>query len=93
VLRRLKAGLGEDMLKVVFFEDMHADQRGMLSGIEDFLGIRHFDYPEDLLSQRVNESVSRPMPDWFAGLFADDIARINGELQAEGLTLPDSWHA
>ena len=91
VLRRMRGGLAEEQRKVIFYEDLHADQRGTLAGIEDFLGIPHFDYPQPLLDRRFTESVRHPMPDFFPGLFAEDIARIKDEVVAEGLTLPDSW--
>jgi len=92
-LRRMKAGLGAEELKVIFYEDLHADQRGMLASIEDFLGIRHVDYPTQILARRVNESASHPMPDFFPALFAQDVARISAEVEAEGLVLPEAWTA
>lgn len=92
-LRNMKAGLPAENLMPIFYEDLHADQRGMLSRIEDFLGIAHFNYPAPLLSGRVNESVSHPMPDFFPGLFEADVDRIIKELAAEGMTAPDSWTA
>lgn len=90
-LRAMKAGLPKGTLMPVFFEDLHADQRGTLAAIEDFLGIRHFDYPEAVLGKRVNESAPHPMPDYFPDLFAGDVARITAEVEAEGLTIPGAW--
>ena len=90
-VRRMKAGLPAEMLKLIFFEDMHADQRRALAEIEDFLGISHFNYPGELLARKVNTSVSHPMPDFFPELFAKDFARIDKELRAEGLTPPAAW--
>lgn len=90
-LARMKQGLSEDNLKVIFYEDIHADQRGTLKDIEDFLGIRNANYPDQLLQKRFTESMKRPMPDFFPELFAEDIARIKSEVQAQGFTLPDSW--
>ena len=91
VLRKMKAGLDEDMLKVLFFEDLHAEKRETLAEIETFLGIAPFAYPQALLNQRINESVAHPMPDFFPGLFAEDVARITAEVEAEGLRIPDAW--
>lgn len=90
-LRAMSEGLSAECWKAVFYEDMHADQRAMLRGIEDFLGVTPFDYPEALLARRFTESVAHPMPGFFADLFADDIARIRGEVQAAGFTLPARW--
>lgn len=90
-LRNMKAGLPEGCLKPIFFEDLHQDQRGTLAGIEDFLGIRNFDYPEQLLSSKVNQSVTHAMPDFFPGLFKDDVARVVEELTDQGLPPPASW--
>lgn len=92
-LRAMKAGLPEGCLKVIFYEDLHADQRGTLAEIETFLGLTPFAYPERALRRRLNEGAARPMPDVFADLFAADAARIAGELVAEGLKVPDSWGA
>ena len=84
-------GLSAECWKAVFYEDMHADQRGMLRGIEDFLSVTPFDYPEALLARRFTESVAHPMPGFFADLFAADIARIRGEVQDAGFALPARW--
>lgn len=91
VVRRLRAGLPPENLKILFFEDMRQDPRGILRGIEDFLEISHHDYPASVIDRRVNESVSRPMPDFFPALFAPEISRICNELGAQGLVLPESW--
>lgn len=91
VLRRLKAGLPDDALKVIFYEDIHSDQRGMLRGIEDFLDVAPFNYPQPLLDRRFTESVKHPMPDFFAEMFAPDMARIRAEVEDEGYTLPEKW--
>jgi len=90
-LRQMKAGLSEDLLKVMFYEDLHADQAGTLAGIEDFLGIARFSYPATLLERRINSSIDHAMPDFFADLFAEDFARITAELEAEGLRIPEKW--
>lgn len=90
-LRNMKAGLAPDMLNVMFYEDQHADQRKALREIEDFLGIARFNYPEAVVARRVNESANHPMPEFFPDLFAEDFARIMGELEEEGLTIPASW--
>lgn len=91
VLRKLRAGLATDQYKVIFYEDLHADQRGTLHGIEEFLDIAHFNYPEPLLNRRFTESVKHPMPDFFPELIADDVARIRSEIEAEGYALPRGW--
>jgi len=91
VLRSMSAGLAPEMLKVILYEDLHADHRKVLAEIEDFLDIARFDYPEALLSRRINESVKSPMPEFFPGLFAEDFERIMDEVEAEGLAVPASW--
>ena len=91
VLRNLRAGLSREAWRAVFYEEMHADQRGTLAGIEDFLGVSRFDYPQDLLDRRVTQSVHRPMPGFFPDLFAQDMARIKAEVRNEGYALPKTW--
>jgi len=91
VLRRMKAGLPEDSRKAIFYEDLHGDQRGTLRGIEEFLDLPAFNYPQPLLDRRFTESVSREMPAFFPELFAEDIERIKSEVEAEGYTLPEKW--
>ncbi|MBD3665154.1 sulfotransferase [Sulfitobacter sp. TSTF-M16] len=93
VLRNLKGGLEPDMLKVIFYEDIHADQRGMLRQIEEFLDVPPFNYPQAIMDRRFTESVKVDMPDFFPGLFTDDIRRINGEIEAQGFAIPDNWTA
>ena len=91
ILRKLKAGLPADTLKVIFYEDLHADQGGTLKAIEDFLEVKNFNYPQQLLDRRYTESVKYEMPGFFVDLFADDVARIRREIEAEGFIVPQKW--
>lgn len=92
ILRNLRGGLPKDALKILMYEDLHADQRGTLREIERFLEIPHFDYPQDLLERRLTESVKHPMPDFFPELVEKDIRRISDEVAAEGCDIPKSWY-
>jgi len=91
ILRNLKKGLAPEMLKVLFYENIHQDQRGSLHEIESFLDLPHFDYPQSALDRRVTESVKHKMPDFFPGLVASDVDRICNEVEAEGYEIPASW--
>lgn len=91
VLQRLQTGVSAGKWKAIFFEDLHADQMGVLREIEDFLEISHHTYPEAVLKNRQNASVRHPMPEFFPELFAEDVARIRAEVEDAGFTLPDSW--
>lgn len=91
VLRRMHQGLDEKQRLAIFYEDMHADQRGTLRKIEEFLGLLPADYPDSVLEQRPTEGVKRPMPEFFPDLFSEDIARITTEIEAEGYVIPEAW--
>ena len=91
ILRNLRGGLGPEALKVIFYEDIHADQRRALREIETFLGIAPFDYPQALLDRRFTESVRHEMPAFFPDLVAADLHRICDEVRAEGYDIPASW--
>lgn len=91
ILRNLKTGLSKDALKIMFYENMHADQRGSLAGIENFLGIANHNYPDALLKMRFTESVKLEMPDFFPELVAKDMARIQREVEEEGFVIPEKW--
>jgi len=90
-LRMMKAGVSADALKVLFYEDLHADQAGMLAQIEEFLGLTRHTYLDAVLNRKVNTSIEHKMPDFFPDLFAEDVARIIGEWEEEGLQIPQSW--
>lgn len=92
VLRNIQGGLGPDMVKVIFYETLHRDQRGTLRGIEEFLGLPAFDYPQAVLEKRLTESVRHRMPEFFADLFQKDITRICAEVEAAGYAIPDCWN-
>jgi len=92
VLRSLREGLPKtDSLKVMFYEDIHADQRAALAELEDFLGIAHHAYPEKLLERRFTQSVKHEMPAFFPEILAKDVARIRAEVEAEGYKIPAKW--
>lgn len=93
VLRNLREGLPKENRKILFYENIHADQRGTLKEIEEFLDIAAFEYPQTLLDKRFTESVKHPMPAFFPELFADDVARIRAEIEAEGFDIPEKWGA
>lgn len=91
ILRNLRGGLPPETLKVLFYEELHANQRATLREIETFLEIPSFDYPQDLLDRRVTESVRHPMPDFFPELVEKDVRRIAEEVAAEGYNIPATW--
>ena len=91
VLRNMRAGLGPDQLKVMIYEDIHANPRAALAEIEDFLNIARFDYPEHLLARKVNVSPELPMPPGFADLLARDTAKVLAGMEQAGIAVPDSW--
>lgn len=91
VLRRMREGLEKENYKVLFYENLHADQMGTLREIEEFLGIRQHNYPKQVMERRFTESVQRPMPDFFPEIIAKDVERIRAEIQAEGYELPAAW--
>lgn len=93
VLRRMKAGLAPENTLVLFYENIHADQRAALAQIEAFLELTPFEYHEDWLKSRRAKSVERPMPDFFPGLLERDVARICDEVEAEGFAVPPGWRA
>ncbi|MGJ8557380.1 MAG: sulfotransferase, partial [Sulfitobacter geojensis] len=74
-----------------FYENLHQDQRGTLRGIEDFLDLPPFDYPQAVLEQRFTESVKHKMPAFFPTLVREDVMRICDEVSAEGYQVPDRW--
>jgi Sulfotransferase family len=91
VLRNLKSTLPDECWKVIFYEDVHKNQRGVLHEIEDFLQIDHHTYPEALLARRFTESSKHEMPDFFPGLIAKDVDRIRSEVEAAGFSIPNNW--
>ena len=90
-LRNMRTALSPEALKVIFFEDIHTNQRKVLSELEEFLGVSHHTYPDSILNAKVNESISHPMPEFFPGLFKEDFRRISSELEELGLVIPQQW--
>lgn len=93
VLKTLMGSLGPEQLKVIFFEDLHANKAQTLLDIESFLGISHRTVPEVVMNRRVNESPSLPMPKSFTKLFKKDMDRVCDEVEVLGFTLPQGWRA
>lgn len=91
VLRNLKTTLPAECWKVIFYEDVHKNQRDVLRQIEDFLQIDHHVYPDALLARRFTESSKHEMPDFFPDLIAKDVERILREVETEGFTIPSAW--
>lgn len=91
IISRIKASLPPNSWRVIFYEDVHTNQRNLLRNIESFLGIVHVDYPDSLLKQRPTEGPRRAEPEYFRGLFAADVARICGEMRAQGVPPHPSW--
>lgn len=90
-LRRLKAGLSEDMLHVQFYEHMFSDTDNVLADLERFLGIEPGKYSEERVKKTVNASANRPMPKYFPELFGSEMVRISKEVEDLGYKLPESW--
>lgn len=70
-VQRLRANLPADQLKIAFLEDVLKDSAGWLRDLENFLDIPRFNFTEELLGRRVNESPPMKMPPYFRDLFGD----------------------
>lgn len=90
-LRRMRAGLPEECVLPLFYEDMRNTPLPVMRRIEDFLGLAPASYPAELIERQVNASASIAMPAFFPGLVEKDVDRIISEVRAEGLQVPDSW--
>ena len=93
VVRRLNRSLDQAETRFYFYEDVHADPIGWLQDVERFLDVPTFEYSEERVHRRINESMSASMPMWFPELFRDEVDRIIDELTREGLSPPESWAA
>lgn len=87
-ITRMRHNLSDRQLKVGFFEDLHRDPRAWLCELEDFLEVPRFDYSQELLSRRVNESPSAKMPEFFNDLFGDYREKELKRLADIGLIFP-----
>ncbi len=86
-VERLRANLNRDQLKISFLEHVQRDTRNWLRDTEDFLGVRHFEFSDEVLGRRVNESPPMKMPPFFRELFSDYAEEELGKLADLGLTL------
>ena len=91
VLRTLRAGLDRETWRATFYETLHEDQITALREIESFLALPPHSYPEKILDRHPTQSVTHPMPPFFAEIFEKDITRIKSEICAEGFDLPPQW--
>ncbi len=91
ICQTLRRALPQDATYIQFYEDMKSDPLGSLRAIEGFLGITPFNYPKWVLGHSVVASKNLPMPDFYPSLFAQDVARIKGELADLGLDPNDRW--
>lgn len=90
-IARMKAGLPAECFRIVFYEDIHSDQRRFLTDIEDFLGISHQKYSDAVLNQRPTEGPRYPEPLGFRSLFEKDVSRICNEMRAQGVDPHPKW--
>jgi sulfotransferase family protein len=91
VVKSIKKNLDPDQYMIAFFEDIHENPEAWLAKLEEFLQIRPHQYDAQLLTDKVNPSKTIKMPDFFPKLFAADLKKEMKKLEAQGLTLPDSW--
>lgn len=90
-VRRMKGALPDGTLRLMFHENIHADEAAALAGIEAFLDLPPFAYPENAVARRINATEARPIPEEFRARLLPDAQRIAGELKALGLEVPASW--
>ena len=90
-IARMRSGLPDGALQVLFYENIHAEPAASVAGPERFLSIPAHKYPEDLLTRRVNATDARPVPGEFRDAVARDCARIVSEVCDAGFVPPSSW--
>ena len=90
-IRRLTGALDPAQVKFMFMPETHTDALGFLREVEVFVGLPPAQYPDWLLTQKVNQSETVRMPDFFPELFRGDIERIKDEMRACGVMPPENW--
>ena len=91
IVEGCKASLDETELKVLFFEDIHAQPKESLAAIEQFLGIGTFDYPDESISNPVNASKTEQRPEQFNEIFGEKIYKELEALKLLDVEFPESW--
>lgn len=91
ICERLQQNLPAEALRIQSYEDMQPKPMTLIRDIERFLGVAAHRYPDWLLTRRPVKSKSIPMPDFFRDLFAQDVARIKGELSDLGIDAARNW--
>jgi len=85
---RLRKGLDESSLRILYFEDMTSQPLKFLAEVENFVGLTPFEYRTDRISVKKNVSIDVPMPvEW------RDYARETLASELNGLKDIGLWHA
>lgn len=86
-VQRLRENLTPDQLKIGYLEDVQKDIPAWLAQLEDFLELRHFQFPAEVVNRRVNESPPLKMPPYFRELFGEYAGNELRKLADLGLPL------
>lgn len=91
VVRSMQENLEPNQMQILFFEDIHTNPKKALRDLEGFLKIGRHAYNDNALSQKVNVSPSISLPVAFEDQFRPKLAAEARELEALGVSLPESW--
>ena len=86
----LKAGVGDDLPLILFYDDMEGDQYGTLAKIAAYLRIKNIWTPGSL--RRVNVSPHVERPAFFYDVLRPFVESEIGRLEAMGYPVPADWH-
>lgn len=90
-VERLRLHLGDQELKIMFFENFRGDPQSALNELEAFLGIDQRHYKKAHLSRQVNASEPLEMPRTFKTFAQPYHYGELAKLSALGLQIPRSW--
>jgi len=85
-------GLGEQNIKIIMFDEIHAQPENLLASIEQFLEIAHKDHTgHDNLYRPINTTQPSPPPEIFRNLCAPIVEHELNGLKARGIVVPKRW--
>ena len=91
IIKRLITTLHEKQYRIYFYEEIINNKKKFIENIEEFLGIKKFKYPKNILDNKVNVTKKVSMPNFFYDLFIDEFINDVKNLRRLGIQPPEEW--
>jgi len=91
IVKNLIENVPKKQYRIYFYEEIIKNMKKFIENIENFLGIKNYSYPNNIINNKICATMKISMPNFFFDLFKDEFRMDVKRLNKIGIQTPEEW--